>query len=166
MIEIRPAAASDVDAVTALFLRCWRESYAGFLPGRVVAVFDESNARELWLRALEMPRPGTQGFVAVTGAQVVGITRLGADPDEPTSGHVFSLYVDPSIQGQGFGRLLLETADRWFAAEGKPDGTLWVFEANAEARGFYARHGWQPDGGSRVEAEFGETEIRLRHKVG
>ena len=40
--------------------------------------------------------------------------------------------------------------------------TLWVFEANATARAFYLRHGWEPDGGTRVEPEFGEPEVRLR----
>ena len=102
--------------------------------------------------------------MAVADDRVVGITRLGSDPDERTSGHVFSLYVDPSMQGQGVGGLLLDTADGWFRQEGRPESTLWVFEANASARRFYARHGWHPDGGTRVEAEFRELEVRLRHQ--
>ena len=166
MIEIRPATATDLDPVTALFLRCWRESYASVLPKRVIEVLDESSARDLWRRALETPKPGTQGFVALADYRVVGITRLGSDPDEPTAGHVFSLYVDPSSQGQGVGGRLLDEADRCFAAEGHHEATLWLFEANASARHFYERHRWHPDGGERVEPDFGEPELRLRHAVG
>jgi ribosomal protein S18 acetylase RimI-like enzyme len=81
------------------------------------------------------------------------------------TGHVFSLYVDPDAQGTGVGGRLLAEAERWFGSEGLAEATLWVFEANARARAFYARHGWQPDGGMRVEPEFGEPEIRLRSRL-
>jgi GNAT superfamily N-acetyltransferase len=166
VITLREASAADLDAVTAVFLRCWRGSYATVLPERVIAVFDESSAHDLWRRALVRPAPGTRGVVAVADGRVVGIVRMGSDPDEPSARHVYSLYVDPSVQGQGVGGRLLEAADAWFAAEGGHEATLWVFAANAPARRFYERHGWHPDGGSRVEAEFGEPELRLRHEVG
>jgi GNAT superfamily N-acetyltransferase len=158
---LRDATARDLDAVAALFLRCWR-GYRGVLPERLVAVFDEESAVELWRGPLESPRPGTRGIVAVDGERVVGVIRIGRDPDEPTRGHVFSLYVDPDWQGSGVGRLLLAAAHEWFAGEGLADATLWVFEANARARAFYERNGWQPDGGTRVEPALGEPEIRLR----
>ena len=90
---------------------------------------------------------------------------MGSDPDEPAAGHVACLYVDPAAQGQGIGARLLEEAHRWFRAEGRAEATLWVFAANAPARRFYARRGWHPDGGERVEPAFGEPEVRLRRRV-
>jgi GNAT superfamily N-acetyltransferase len=164
VIELRDAGPGDLDAVAALFLRCWRESYASVLPVKVIEVFDESSARELWRGPLVTPRPGTRGVVALDGDRVVGIARMGRDPDDPVVGHVFSLYVDPSVQGSGVGGRLLAEADRWLAAEGHSEATLWVFEANTLARTFYAHHGWLPDGGTRVEPEFREPEVRLRHR--
>lgn len=56
------------------------------------------------------------------------------------------------------------TAARGTAAGGGT-ATLWVFEANAAARTLYARNGWLPDGGTRVEPEFGEPEVRLRRAL-
>ncbi len=162
MIELREASAGDVDEVAALFLRCWRGSYADVLPAQVIGVFDEAGARELWHRALSRPRAGTRGVVAVEDGRVVGVIRMGRDPAEPTAGHVFSLYVDPDAQGSGVGRSLMAEAAAWFRSEGLSEATLWVFEANDRARGFYGRHGWSPDGGTRVEPEFGEPEVRLR----
>ena len=165
MTELRDATPADLDAVAALFLRCWRGSYADVLPARVIEVFDEASARGLWARALVTPAPGTRGVVAVDAGRVDGVIRIGRDPDEAAAGHVFSLYVDPGAQGSGVGGRLLAEAEAWFRSEGLAEANLWVFEANERARGFYARHGWSPDGGTRVEPEFGEPEVRLRTRL-
>ncbi len=165
MIALREATPGDLDAVATLFLRCWRESYAEVLPAHVIDVFDEVGARQLWRWALVTPPVGTRGVVAVADDQVVGVIRMGRDPDEPAAGHVFSLYVDPAAQGGGVGRRLIAEAHAWFAAQGVAEATLWVFEANVPARTFYAFHGWLPDGATRVEPEFGEPEVRLRRTL-
>jgi GNAT superfamily N-acetyltransferase len=161
----REATPEDLAAVTALFLRCWRESYAEVLPPRVIEVFDEASATDLWRRALVTPAAGTRGVVAVEGDRVMGVIRMGRDPDEPAAGHVFSLYVDPSAQGGGVGRGLLSEAVRWLDAAGCAEATLWVFQANRRARAFYETQGWEPDGGTRVEPAFGEPEVRLRRSL-
>jgi GNAT superfamily N-acetyltransferase len=163
--ELREATAADVDAVAALFLRCWRASYADVLPAHVIDVFDEASAHELWQRALGAPKAGTRGVVAVEDGRIVGVIRMGRDPEEAAAGHVFSLYVDPDAQGSGVGGRLLVEADAWFRSEGLAEATLWVFEANDRARAFYSRHGWSADGGVRVEPEFGEPEVRLRRRL-
>ena len=96
---------------------------------------------------------------------LVETMEMGRDPHEAYAGHVFSLYVDPDTQGSGVGGQLLEEAEAWFRSEGLAEATLWVFEANSRARCFYERHGWTPDGGERVEPEFGEPEVRLRRAL-
>jgi ribosomal protein S18 acetylase RimI-like enzyme len=162
-IQLRDAGPADLDAVATLFLDCWRVSYAGVLPEPVIAVFDEHSARALWRRALETPPAGSVGIVAESTTRgVLGIVRMGTDPDEPSAGHVFSLYVDPAAQGLGVGGRLLDEATRRLRVGGKTQATLWVFEANVQARAFYRHRGWQPDGGERVEPDFGEPELRLR----
>ena len=162
--ELRDARPTDVDAVASLFLACWRVSYAQVLPKAVIAVFDEESARSLWRRALEVPRAGSVSIVAESTRGVLGIIRTGSDPDEPSAGHVFSLYVDPAAQGLGVGGRLLDEATRRLRLDERTQATLWVFEANSAARAFYGHHGWEPDGGTRVEPEYGEPELRLRHR--
>src|SRR5438552_5386864 len=125
MIVLREAVPTDLDTVASVFLRCWR-GYADLLPEQVIAIFDQARAIELWRRALEAPRPDTRGIVAIDGEQVVGVIRIGRDPDEPTTGHVFSLYIDPDAQGGGVGGRLLAEADRWFGNQGLAQATLWV----------------------------------------
>ena len=64
------------------------------------------------------------------------------------------------------GATLLAAAVASFEAESLRRATLWVFEANAAARGFYAHSGWKPTHARRVEPEFGEPEIQLMRTVG
>jgi GNAT superfamily N-acetyltransferase len=67
-----------------------------------------------------------------------------------------AIYVRASRYGVGLGHRLLE------AAIGDAPAYLWVFEANVRARGFYARHEFEPDGARKPEPSFQEPEIRLR----
>jgi len=165
-VVVREARPNDLAAVAAAFLACWRTSYAGFLPPDVIDMYDEDSARALWRPTLCNPPAGAIVFVAErTGRDVLGIIRIGPDPDEPTSGHVYSLYVSPDTQGLGVGTRLLAAADDRFRRDDVHEATLWVFAANAAALGFYARLGWQPDGPQRVEPQYGEPELRLRRTL-
>ena len=166
VVVVREARPDDLTAVAAVFLACWRGSYAGFLPADVIDAYDDPSARALWRRTLSDPSADAVVFVAEqVGRGVLGVIRIGTDPDEPTAGHVYSLYVHPDTQGLGVGSRLLATADARFGRDGVDEATLWVFAANAAARGFYSRLGWQPDGAERVKPQYGEPELRLRRTL-
>lgn len=166
-IVVREARPADLTAVAAVFLACWRDSYPSVLPPDVVGMYDEDAALALWRPALCCPRADAVVLVAEqTGRGILGIIRIGKDPDAPRTGHVFSLYVRPEAQGLGVGTRLLAVADDRFRDEGAHEATLWVFEANSAARRFYSSLGWRPDGAKRVEPQFGEPEVRLRRTPG
>lgn len=67
-----------------------------------------------------------------------------AEQDEAVVGYLIldpewldSLYVRPSLTGQGIGSVLVDLAKSL-----RPDGfALWVFESNVRAQQFYLRHG-------------------------
>jgi len=165
-VVVREARPNDLVTVAAAFLACWRTSYAGFLPPDVIATYDDDSARALWRPTLCNPPAGAIVFVAErTGRDVLGVIRIGPDPDEPAAGHVFSLYVRPDTQGLGVGSRLLAAAVDRFRRDDVQEATLWVFAANATARGFYSRLGWQPDGAQRMEPQYGEPELRLRRTL-
>lgn len=165
-VTVREARPGDLSAVAAVFLACWHDSYAGFLPAHVIGMYDEDGARALWRPTLSNPPADAVVLVAEqTGRGVLGVIRIGRDPDEPAAGHVYSLYVHPDTQGFGVGTRLLAAADDRFRRDGVDEATLWVFAANAAALGFYSRLGWQPDGAQRVEPQYGEPEVRLRRTL-
>lgn len=161
VVTVRPAVAADLDAVTRTFLACWHESYVDFLPTGMRELYTMDSATELWRRA-----PLQCMLVADAGERgVLGVTRFGGDRDEPTAGHIFSLYVHPAGQGLGLGRALLDAATDRLREAGYVEATLWVFAGNTAARAFYAKQGWQPDGGTRVEAAYRLPEVRLRRTI-
>jgi ribosomal protein S18 acetylase RimI-like enzyme len=167
VVLLRGAAADDLDAVAALFLACWRQSYRGVLPEAVVELYDEVRARDLWQRSFAGLAAGREIVVAeLPDHTIAGVATVGEDPDRPRSGHVYSLYVHPHAQGQGVGARLLSAAVERLEACGFAEASLWVFEANVRGRAFYERLGWHPDGATRVEPEYGEPECRLTRSLG
>ncbi len=78
----------------------------------------------------QLARPGTWAWLAASGQSVVGFA-LG----QP--GWLEMLYVVPERAGSGIGSTLLD-----LVKHAQPDGfSLWVFETNAPARGFYRARG-------------------------
>jgi len=159
-MSLRAATLQDAPAIARVFEACWREAYPGMVPQPVIEKV-AGDGLPLWTRLLQPE--GGHWPVVVWGqpGEVSGVIRFGRDPDQPETGHVFSLYVDPSTSGRGIGAALIRHAQDWFVENGLSRATLWVFEANARARGFYAAQRWRPDGQTRIEAEFETPEVRL-----
>lgn len=150
MTTIRPATPADLDPIVRVFRACWTRSYAAFAAPEDLARLDEAASVELWRGALG--RPGTT-LVALQDGEVAGLTRFDQRDDVV---QVHSLYVHPDAQGGGLGGRLLDAA-----LGDAPRGQLWVFSANRQGRGFYAKHGWRPDGSTRTQPQFGMPETRL-----
>jgi ribosomal protein S18 acetylase RimI-like enzyme len=157
---LRVAGPADADQLTAVFLDCWRISYAPVMPASLVDAMTSQKARTMWADALT--RPG-QTIVAATRDEpphaVVGF--VGFQLLEDGAGYVSSLYVSPSLQGGGVGRLLLSEAEQELRDSGARTARLWVFEANAPSRAFYARQGWQPDGRRETLPQWGQPQLGM-----
>jgi Sortase and related acyltransferases len=158
-IVLREAKPDDLEQVVEVFLACWRGSYAAVLPESLVATMTDEQAGALWRRVLSSAAGTT--VVAESEGRILGLTRFDASGAE---GAVHSLYVSPQAQGLGLGTKLLDYACAAFVAAGQSRAQLWVFAGNAPSVAFYRSRGWLPDGGTRIEAEFGEPELSL-HKT-
>jgi ribosomal protein S18 acetylase RimI-like enzyme len=157
---LRVARRDDVDQLSAVFLDCWRISYAQVMPASLVAGMTAQKARSLWADALQRPN---QTILAATGDEpphaVIGF--VGFQLQEDGAGYVSSLYVSPQLQGGGVGRLLLSGAEQELRDAGARTARLWVFEENGPSRAFYARQGWQPDGRRETLPEWGQPQLGL-----
>jgi GNAT superfamily N-acetyltransferase len=174
----RPATKGDIAGIVMVFLDCWRGSYRAVLPERLVEAMTDRKAHDLWTRVLgeaapgeilvaerddegtsELDAPDAKDAVGAPAARILGVTRFAPGP----AGHgiVHSLYVSPLAQGAGMGSRLLATAGEALAAAGMVTAELWVFRDNSPSLAFYQRQGWTPSGDTRVQAEFGEPELRL-----
>jgi GNAT superfamily N-acetyltransferase len=83
----------------------------------------------------------------------------------PRACEVAAIYVDPGRWRSGVGTSLLDAAVRRLD-DGRWDETaLWVFRDNPRAHGFYAEHGFAPDGALRRDADDDPPEVRLRRSL-
>jgi CubicO group peptidase (beta-lactamase class C family) len=155
-MRLRPVVPADAAALPAVFLACWRGSYAGYLPQDVLDAMTDERAAALWDRALAT---GKQGLLAEEEGRVLGFTLFAG-------GVITSLYVHPAAQRRGVGRALLAAAEQALAAQGETRLHLWAFAANTPGLAFYRAQGWAEDGQTRVEPEFGPLEVRLSKAVG
>jgi ribosomal protein S18 acetylase RimI-like enzyme len=154
-ITLRLADADDHAEITALFLRCFRESYRGIIADETIAAMTDERADALWRRVLDAAEGAS--LVAVRDGSVVGVTRWSA-------ADVHSLYVDPDAHGAGIGSMLLDAAVAHIG-EGFDRARLWVFADNAPSVAFYRSRGWVPTGRTRVEAEFASQEQQMEKVI-
>ena len=122
MIQARRAIPADAAAIAEVFLDSFHATYDFPL------AHSDDEVRG-WIRDRVVPQMET--WVAGDGGRVVAM--LVVKP-----GWIEQLYVAPDRLGAGIGRRLVD-----LAKERSPDGlTLWTFQVNERARGFYERHGF------------------------
>ena len=134
---IRQATTSDIDDVVRVHVAAWDAAKEGLDLTTRRTVEDR---QDQWARFLAEGR-GTLWVAKVEG-DIAGFTAIGPSRDEDRAGEseIYTLYVDPALWGQGVGSALVAQAPPAEVV------SLWVGEGNVRARGFYARHGFAPDG--------------------
>jgi ribosomal protein S18 acetylase RimI-like enzyme len=157
---LRVAGPDDVDQLTAVFLDCWRISYAEVMPAPLVEGMTSRQARSMWADALKRPH---QTILAATEDEPphAALGFVGFQLHEDGAGYVSSLYVSPNLQGGGVGRLLLRAAEKELRDSGARTARLWVFEENAPSRAFYVRQGWKPDGRRETLPDWGQPQLGM-----
>lgn len=119
-VHLRPADDADVDALAEVHVLARR---AAPMPASIHPLAEVRD-----LLAVRLSRD--EVWVAEVDDQVVGYARM-------TDTWLDDLYVLPTHGGRGVGSMLLDLVKAL-----RPGGfSLWVFETNVPARGFYARHG-------------------------
>lgn len=173
MIRIRGAQATDAEAIARIQLAAWRTAYRHILPARWLAELDERARVDRWRGRLgTSAQPDSPTFVAIDETDaVIGFVHTGPERDEDLDpagrAEVYTAYVDPAAWRRGVGTALMNAVDAFWAGTDVRELTLWVFEANAEARAFYESLGWRPDGASQVD-DFGDAqpmEVRYRRAL-
>lgn len=121
--RLRPAVPADAPALADVHTRS-RAVAMPWLPH--LHDLEETRA---WFTHVVLPEQRVT--VAEAGGRLLALSAVHG-------GWLEQLYVDPSAQGRGLGRALLEDARRQH-----PDGLrLHVFARNTRARGFYERAGF------------------------
>ncbi|MCU1538800.1 MAG: hypothetical protein JWP82_3151 [Humibacillus sp.] len=161
---VRPLEPGDCDELGRVHLAVWRDAYAGILPADYLAGLSDERCAQRWHETAARPpeAPGHTLVVlghdgAVHGFGSAGPTR---DEDAPTAWELYAVNLAASARGSGLADRLLDDL------LGERDATLWVVEANARARAFYARRGFVDEGGRAEHPATGTPEIRMVRRGG
>lgn len=119
-------------------------------------------AREkFWTAALTDER-FAQNRIAVAehDGSVIGIAMSGPpqDADASWSVQLYLIYVLAANFGSGAGPTLLDAV-----IDSRETAGLWVADSNPRAQAFYRKHGFMPDGATKIED--GVSEMRMVRTV-
>ena len=151
-VEIQRAEAEHASSIAEVHTRSFRFSYAHLPVTRRSAETGLEGRVVVWDQRLRRSDRAT--LVAIDEDRVVGFVHLGQSPDDDadgTTGHIYSVHVDPDLTGRGIGGQLVAAATTALGSDGYRAATLWVLAGNERARRFYQRLGWQGDGSVRTE---------------
>jgi GNAT superfamily N-acetyltransferase len=148
LVDVRDATAEDAEALSRIHAETWRDTYVGQVSDALAHDGIARAKNRDWVGHADL-RVSLGGGVLVLlhAGAVVGFCEFGPteDPDDDPRrvGHIMRVYVLPAYQGQGGGRLLLESACARLTKGGFDNATLWTLQAESNrAHGFYRRLGW------------------------
>lgn len=173
---IRVAVAADGAAIAAIKWRAFGSSYrGGVLPDDFLDRREVVPPASFWVgRAMLPPSRRHRLFVWGRPGTVYGYLDAGpvhpddVDPNQPESGEVYELYVDPTAQRHGGGGRLLDAAEAWFRSVGYERAELSTMATNHAGQAFYRSRGWEPTG-RVVAVDLGVVafdEVRFASRLG
>ncbi|MGA1801075.1 GNAT family N-acetyltransferase [Rhizobium sp. HT1-10] len=155
-MEFRQAGAADAANLAALTVQVWLHTYAkrgirGVLSNYVLSEFTTDKFRQVLADQNQMI------ILCEADAHLVGYVRLDFSSPCPTDDSVHSeistLYVQAHFLRRGIGTQLLLRALDAFRRRGRKSVWLSVNHENADAIGFYDRHGFQRQGSLDFELD-------------
>jgi ribosomal protein S18 acetylase RimI-like enzyme len=152
VLTVRAATADDAADIVRINVYGWRRAYRGIVPDDVLAAMSIEDRVDRYRHRMGQASD-FETLVAQDGDSVVGYVSLGpyrvGQRDGVLSrrvGEVVAIYVDPARWGTGTGRLLMTSALNRLAERRFQSVRLWVLADNSQARRFYERAGFTPDG--------------------
>jgi GNAT superfamily N-acetyltransferase len=157
-VRIAQVAAGDWRAVREVRLKSLADAPYAFSSTLARAqAFDD----DAWQRRIDE----RNWFLARAEGRAVGVAALIAEDDRPDERHLVSMWVAPEWRGTTVASDLVTAACQCARSAGATSVTLWVADANPQARAFYHRLGFRPTGERQPiqpEApELGEQRMRL-----
>ncbi|MEJ0068122.1 MAG: GNAT family N-acetyltransferase [Pseudomonadota bacterium] len=165
---IRAAAAEDADAIAALHVASWRDSFRGMIPDAVLdgPMLDER--LPMWRQTLSaMPagrfvlvatEPNEDGTTRIDGFASGGRRRGRDRANLPFEAEIYTLYIAAARRGQNLGCRLMASMGVRLQLFGHASVMLWTLQANTAGRAFYEGLGGRPVG--QREEWFAGTPLR------
>lgn len=160
-ISIRVAVEADLAAIARIHVATWQTCYRGIMPDEFLERLSVRAREEGWGKLVTAAARSI--LVCEAQGEAVGFAACGptrdSDKDPAIVGELYAIYVLPNHWGQGCGHLLEESVEQELVRSKFKEMTLWVLEANARGRCFYARKGLVVDPNASQEAAVGGVRL-------
>jgi GNAT superfamily N-acetyltransferase len=158
---IRPATPADAHTIATVRITSWRATYRGVVPDSYLDAMTPAESQDNWRAVAAGEVAGAELLVCDIDGAVVGFAAYGAarPPDFGYGGELYATYYLPEAMGKGYGTAMVAAVARGLARLGHADMILWVMEANARGRRFYAGTGGAVVPGSRRSFDIDGTAI-------
>ena len=163
-MTVRRARPDDAEILGQVRVDAWQATYRGMIADDYLDALDPAVSAERW--RVTLADPETNCLVAVDEAdRVRGFALFGGALDDPDTGQLYAINLEPTAWGIGLGRELLRAASDELHGLGFGEAVLWVVDENARARRFYEIAGWAWDGATQDDTSFGSKPVReLRYR--
>jgi len=166
-LTTRPATKEDAERLAKIHVDSWKVAYRNIVPDSFLERFTYEKRTRAFAQALENQSEET--YIAEFGNQAVGILTIGPnrddDLDKTLIGEIWGIYLDPAYWRKGIGTRLVRDAEDELLSRGYNELVLWVFRDNWQARKFYEKLGYVPDGTEQIhELDQEVVAIRCRKK--
>jgi ribosomal protein S18 acetylase RimI-like enzyme len=178
MPKIRVANIEDAEAIAAVHVTGWRESYSGLVPQPVLDGLSIPDRAAKWRQAIHetQNKAGQSIFVAEKQGEIVGFVDGGKCRSDlfGREMEVYAIYLLQRIQRVGRGTALLNALFSDFISQAAYSAGVWVLRDNHPARRFYEKRGAQyaadrveqRPGYALIEVGYGWADIRSMAPTG
>lgn len=173
-LRIRKADLKDAEAIGALHVASWQETYRGILPDELLHGLSMEARSDMWRSVLAASSDAQQTIVLVAelNGRIVGFGACGAQRDENLRAQGFhaeigAIYVLQAAQREGVGKSLMRLMAQSLLRSGRKAVSLWVLRENGRARAFYEALGGtllgekedQLAGATLIEVGYGWSDV-------
>ena len=145
--RIALATPDDAQALAAMHVASWHETYSGLLPDKILAALSVQSQAAAWSKIPLEPATANSSVVYLAEHQetIIGFGSCGAQrteslKDNGYDGEVSGIYVLREFQKRKIGTHLFRTMSTDLISRGFKAAALWVLRENLRARRFYEHH--------------------------
>lgn len=162
-IEIRPVASTDDwMAISNIYEQSWKYAYRGIIPDTWLARISAGQ----WANGLKAP--GRLSLLLFADGQMCGSSSYCYARMEEMEGYgeIVSMYLLPETMHKGYGYQFMQAVISRLHDLGYQKVYLWVLEENTNARRFYERFGFVPNGRRQTDTFDGKEIAKLMYVYG
>lgn len=162
VFEIKRAVLEDAKCLANIIVESWRSTYINLIPKDEIIKFLDKERRqqqfEKFIKNKEII------LIVLYKGVPVGLVFANKDNDEQIEdcGSIYSIYILEEYWGKGLGTGLMDEAVKILKDEGCKRVSLWVYEENNRAIGFYEKCGFIFYG-TKKYSHFSSKPVELRY---